>query len=173
MFTRMTARRTRSSCAPSRRSRASSTRPCSTTTRSRAWWCTASPRASHMPTCRRPHPPGLLTDLVADDPAFAEAFRADLLAVFDRDPACTRLVQPILYFKGFHAIQAHRLAHALVEGRPPRFRALPAEPLVGRLPDRHQSRGAGSARASSSITPPASSSARRPSSRTTSRCCRT
>ena len=36
-----------------------------------------------------------------------------LLAVFDRDPACTRLVQPILYFKGFHAIQAHRLAHAL------------------------------------------------------------
>ena len=53
------------------------------------------------------------TDIVAADPSFAEAFRADLLAVFDRDPACTRLVQPILYFKGFHAIQAHRLAHAL------------------------------------------------------------
>ncbi len=52
-------------------------------------------------------------DFVADDPSFAEAFRADLLAVFDRDPACTRLVQPILYFKGFHAIQAHRLANAL------------------------------------------------------------
>ena len=52
-------------------------------------------------------------DLVADDASFGEAFRADLLAVFDRDPACTRLVQPILYFKGFHAIQAHRLAHAL------------------------------------------------------------
>jgi len=38
--------------------------------------------------------------------------RADLLAVLERDPACTRLLEPILYFKGFHAIQAHRVAHA-------------------------------------------------------------
>ena len=52
-------------------------------------------------------------DVVAGDPAFAEAFHADLIAVVDRDPACTRLIEPILYFKGFHAIQAHRLAHAL------------------------------------------------------------
>lgn len=47
------------------------------------------------------------------DPAIAEAFRADLLAVFDRDPACKRLIEPLLYFKGFHALQTHRLAHAL------------------------------------------------------------
>ena len=53
------------------------------------------------------------TDFVAADPSFSQAFHADLIAVFDRDPACTRLVEPILYFKGFHAIQAHRLAHAL------------------------------------------------------------
>ena len=53
------------------------------------------------------------SEIAADDPSFSEAFHADLLAVFDRDPACTRLVEPILYFKGFHAIQAHRLAHAL------------------------------------------------------------
>ncbi len=52
-------------------------------------------------------------EIAAADPTVAEAFQADLLAVFDRDPACTRLVEPILYFKGFHAIQAHRLAHAL------------------------------------------------------------
>ena len=52
-------------------------------------------------------------DYVDADPYFGQAFHADLLAVFDRDPACTRLVEPILYFKGFHAIQAHRLAHAL------------------------------------------------------------
>lgn len=52
-------------------------------------------------------------DFVAGDPGFSEAFHADLLAVMDRDPACTRLIEPILYFKGFHAIQAHRLAHAL------------------------------------------------------------
>ncbi len=53
------------------------------------------------------------TDAVAADTSFSEAFHADLLAVVDRDPACTRIIEPILYFKGFHAIQAHRLAHAL------------------------------------------------------------
>ena len=35
------------------------------------------------------------------------------MAVADRDPACTRIIEPVLYFKGFHAIQTHRLAHAL------------------------------------------------------------
>ena len=53
------------------------------------------------------------TEVVAADPAIADAFQADLLAVVDRDPACTRVIEPILYFKGFHAIQAYRLAHAL------------------------------------------------------------
>jgi serine O-acetyltransferase len=46
------------------------------------------------------------------------AFRADLAAVFDRDPACNRYLEPLLYFKGFHALVAHRFAHALWhEGR--------------------------------------------------------
>jgi len=53
------------------------------------------------------------TDAIATDPSIAEAFRADLAAVVDRDPACTRLIEPVLYFKGFHAIETHRLAHAL------------------------------------------------------------
>ncbi len=52
-------------------------------------------------------------DILSREPAIAEAFRADLIAVADRDPACTRLLEPILYFKGFHAIQTHRLAHAM------------------------------------------------------------
>lgn len=52
-------------------------------------------------------------DLIAKDPSLSTAFHADLLAVVDRDPACTRVIEPILYFKGFHAIQTHRLAHAL------------------------------------------------------------
>jgi serine O-acetyltransferase len=43
-----------------------------------------------------------------------EAFRADLIAVADRDPACMRMMEPLLYFKGFHALQAHRLAHAML-----------------------------------------------------------
>jgi serine O-acetyltransferase len=47
------------------------------------------------------------------EPAIARAMRADMLAVFDRDPACTRLIEPVLYLKGFQAIQTHRLAHWL------------------------------------------------------------
>ncbi len=49
----------------------------------------------------------------ADEPAIGEALKADIVAVFDRDPACERLIEPFLYFKGFHAIQAHRLNHWL------------------------------------------------------------
>lgn len=57
-------------------------------------------------------------DLVAENPSIAEIFRADLAAVFDRDPACNRLIEPILYFKGFHALQSHRFAHQLwIDGR--------------------------------------------------------
>ena len=48
-----------------------------------------------------------------DDPAIAHAFRADINAVIDRDPACERFIEPFLYFKGYHAIQTHRLAHWL------------------------------------------------------------
>jgi serine O-acetyltransferase len=47
------------------------------------------------------------------DPSLGEAFRADAAAYVERDPACRRLVEPLLYFKGYHAIQASRLAHAL------------------------------------------------------------
>jgi len=50
---------------------------------------------------------------IAHSPEIGEAFRADIVAVADRDPACTRLIEPVLYFKGFHAIQTHRLAHWL------------------------------------------------------------
>ena len=44
---------------------------------------------------------------------FSEIIRADLAAVFDRDPACNRLIDPLLYFKGFHALETHRLANSL------------------------------------------------------------
>ena len=48
---------------------------------------------------------------LAHDPNLPAAFQSDLLAVLERDPACTRLIEPALYFKGFHALQTHRLAH--------------------------------------------------------------
>lgn len=50
---------------------------------------------------------------LAADPALSEIFRVDIVAVYDRDPACNRLIEPLLYFKGFHAIATHRLAHWL------------------------------------------------------------
>ena len=52
-------------------------------------------------------------ELVEADRKVGEGFRADILAVADRDPACSRLIEPVLYFKGFHALQTHRLAHWL------------------------------------------------------------
>jgi len=53
-------------------------------------------------------------EALRDEPDLGNAFRADLVAVFDRDPATSRFIDPLLYFKGFHAIQAHRLAHWLL-----------------------------------------------------------
>jgi serine O-acetyltransferase len=52
-------------------------------------------------------------EAVDAEPAIVEAIRADIAAIFDRDPACNRFIEPVLYFKGFHAIQAHRLSHWL------------------------------------------------------------
>ena len=48
-----------------------------------------------------------------DEPSLADILRVDLQAVYDRDPACNRYIEPIFYFKGFHAIQTHRLANWL------------------------------------------------------------
>lgn len=46
------------------------------------------------------------------------AIRADIVAVTERDPACRFSVQPLLFFKGFHALQTHRVAHWLwTQGR--------------------------------------------------------
>ncbi|WP_204114636.1 serine O-acetyltransferase [Shimia biformata] len=54
----------------------------------------------------------------AADPSLLEAARADLVAVYERDPACHRLSQPILYFKGYQAVQAYRIGHWLwTQGR--------------------------------------------------------
>lgn len=49
----------------------------------------------------------------AAEPDLGAAARADVMAVYDRDPACHRYVQPILYFKGYQAIQAYRVGHWL------------------------------------------------------------
>ncbi len=57
-------------------------------------------------------------EAMASDPEIALSARADIVAVNDRDPACDRFILPMLYFKGFQAVQAYRIAHWLWrEGR--------------------------------------------------------
>lgn len=63
---------------------------------------------------------GEMTESILHD-AFDEAYnagcklgsaaRSDILAVYERDPACHRYIQPILFYKGFQAVQAYRLSH--------------------------------------------------------------
>ncbi len=52
-------------------------------------------------------------DAYGSDDALGAAARADLVAVYERDPACHRLMQPLLYFKGYQAVQAYRIGHWL------------------------------------------------------------
>lgn len=47
------------------------------------------------------------------DGEISSCARADLVAVTERDPACNSFVQPLLFFKGFQAIQAYRVGHWL------------------------------------------------------------
>lgn len=51
--------------------------------------------------------------VLANRPDLGGIFRADLAAVYDRDPACKRYIEPLLYFKGFHALVTYRFAHEL------------------------------------------------------------
>ncbi|RVT93558.1 serine O-acetyltransferase [Sphingomonas crocodyli] len=55
-------------------------------------------------------------DILAEalsDPAIAATLVRDLQAVRDRDPACTTYLHALLHYKGFRALQAHKVAHRL------------------------------------------------------------
>jgi serine O-acetyltransferase len=61
---------------------------------------------------------GIFAQVLATRPELGRAFRADLAAVRDRDPACRRYIEPLLYFKGFHSLVTYRFAHELLsQGR--------------------------------------------------------
>lgn len=49
----------------------------------------------------------------ADAPVLGDEVRADLSAIYDRDPAVTSFVEPFLFFKGFQSLQAYRITHWL------------------------------------------------------------
>jgi serine O-acetyltransferase len=55
----------------------------------------------------------VILEAFQSDPSIRAAVRADLQAVEDRDSACSELYIPFLYFKGFHALETHRVAHWL------------------------------------------------------------
>jgi len=62
----------------------------------------------------------MFNDIIREAPEISERARADVSAVYERDPACTSYLQPLLFFKGFMALQASRIAHALwTRGRKP------------------------------------------------------
>jgi serine O-acetyltransferase len=52
-------------------------------------------------------------EVIAADTGLGPAVRADLSAVFERDPACHSYVDAFLFYKGFHALESHRAAHWL------------------------------------------------------------
>jgi len=52
-------------------------------------------------------------DAIEAEPEIGHAARADIIATFDRDPACYRYIDPLLYFKGYQSLQTHRMAHQL------------------------------------------------------------
>lgn len=55
----------------------------------------------------------VIQEAIAADPGILRAAEIDILATCTRDPACADLSTPFLFFKGFHALQAHRIAHWL------------------------------------------------------------
>lgn len=54
-----------------------------------------------------------ITRIHAASPSLITAAEKDLLAILKHDPAAQDLLQPFLFFKGFHALQSHRIAHGL------------------------------------------------------------
>ena len=78
-------------------------------------------------------------EAIEGDPQIVAQAAADMIAVDERDPACLSLLQPFLYFKGYHALQAHRIAHWLwKQGRQtPGRRALRSR-YPPRSPDRQR-----------------------------------
>lgn len=55
----------------------------------------------------------VVEEAYAEAPELVHAARADLVAIYERDPACHTLLQPILYFKGYMAMQSYRVGHFL------------------------------------------------------------
>ena len=49
----------------------------------------------------------------SNDPNILKNIASDMIAVYERDPACPDALTPLLYFKGFQALVCYRVAHHL------------------------------------------------------------
>ena len=56
----------------------------------------------------------ILSNAYNADEAIIAAIEEDIMAVYDRDPACTSYFAPLLFFKGFLSLQTYRAAHHLI-----------------------------------------------------------
>ncbi len=55
----------------------------------------------------------LLTGVLEAHPHIVHRAMRDLVAMFERDPACFSLLEPLLFFKGFLALSTYRVSHQL------------------------------------------------------------
>jgi len=69
----------------------------------------------HAPGVEIPTLSELFADVLHSHPSIPNAAIADLEAAYDRDPACTSYFHALFNFKGFQAVQAHRIAHHLLK----------------------------------------------------------
>jgi len=55
----------------------------------------------------------LLNGIMVDNEHLVQSAAWDLEAIFERDPACGSVLEPLLFYKGFLAITAYRVSHQL------------------------------------------------------------
>lgn len=59
----------------------------------------------------------MIEEAITESTGIGEAVRADIVATYERDSACDCVSTPLLFYKGFHALQAYRVAHWLWENK--------------------------------------------------------
>ncbi|MDA9007957.1 serine O-acetyltransferase [Porticoccaceae bacterium] len=55
----------------------------------------------------------VITEAFDTDLTIAQSIRRDIEAAYERDAACQQYLMPLIYFKGFQALQLYRVAHWL------------------------------------------------------------
>ena len=55
----------------------------------------------------------LIREALSEDQNILSQIAQDLIAIVDRDPACRTPLEPLLFYKGFHAITTYRISHWL------------------------------------------------------------